>query len=363
MPPCAAAAAYAAAVCALPPLHTQGVDARHDAACQAAAQCEAALKAYLVQVRRQLGGGDRINYVVAANKDRLLEVPDSCTVRAGFGAYAATWVRMSAQSHRSLRRTTALCAGALCARAAMWVACSHVGCMSAHPRQVPVVMDMRQIPVVMDAHQVPDVMDMRQVPGVMDMRQVLVAMDKHQVPVVMDMRQVPVVMDMSVLDRKEGHCATRLMQRCGGGGPTRGRLCPCSAACIHQHVPLMTHARPQITREFTLDAGGKKGFKRYTTEPLVRLSGELRDAEEEREAALGVVLQVRGRVRRVCVVNAGKGRGGEEREGGTCMKDEGGLVRCGGLVRWRPCAVGACFSGGLAWVVSGQLPVTGMPTE
>ncbi|KAF5838281.1 muts domain V-domain-containing protein [Dunaliella salina] len=103
----------------------EGVDARNDAACKAVAQCQAALSAYLTQVRKQLGGGDKINFVVAANRDRLLEVPDTC----------------------------------------------------------------------------------------------------------------------------------------------------------------------KITKEFTLDAGGKKGFKRYTTERLAQLSSELRDAEDEREAALSVVLQ------------------------------------------------------------------------
>eukprot|EP00983_Pelagomonas_calceolata_P085533 1156580-Pelagomonas_calceolata.AAC.6 len=59
----------------------QGVDTRNDAACKAVAQCQAALSAYLTQVRKQLGGGDKINYVVAASRDRLLEVPDSCKVR------------------------------------------------------------------------------------------------------------------------------------------------------------------------------------------------------------------------------------------------------------------------------------------
>jgi hypothetical protein len=61
---------------------------------------------------------------------------------------------------------------------------------------------------------------------------------------------------------------------------------------MHSYKHTHTHAPAQITSDFTLDAGGKKGCKRYTSDMLVALSGELRDAEDEREAALSVVLQV-----------------------------------------------------------------------
>ncbi len=41
--------------------------------------------------------------------------------------------------------------------------------------------------------------------------------------------------------------------------------------------------------------GQKKGFKRYKSPRLARLLSEYASAQEEREAALSVILQVRGR--------------------------------------------------------------------